>query len=142
MIIKEQEPIYFVNDCGCILRELDLERAIGWYSAKPVSRIKHIFMYGRYPAVSIYDTKIHIHRLLAMHYCKRDLESHDYVHHINGNPLDARPENLEVQSDSVHQRQANKGRKQSPEHIAKRINATTKTRYGHSIHENPELLDN
>ena len=140
MIIKEQKPIYFANDCGCIFSELDLERAIEWYSIKPVSRVKHIFMYGRYPAVSIYDTKIHVHRLLAMYYYKRDMESHDYVHHINGNRLDARAENLEVQPSSVHQHQANKGRKQSPEHIAKRIDATTKTRYGHSIYENPELL--
>ncbi len=33
------------------------------------------------------------------------------------------------------------GKKQTPEHINKRIDATTQTRYGHSIYEHSYLLD-
>jgi len=140
MIIKGYKPIQFLNQCKCLYDAEDLEDAIKWYSGKPVARIKRIFIYGRYPAVSIYDEKIHIHRLLAMYYEQRDLDSAEYIHHIDGDPLNARRENLVIQAASEHQHNANKGRRQSPEHIAKRIDATTKTRYGHSIYENPELV--
>jgi hypothetical protein len=142
MIIKptNYREIEFVNQCKCLYSAKDLERAINWYSDKPVARLKRVFMHGRYPAISIYDEKIHVHRLLAMYYEERDLDSAEYVHHIDGDVLNARRDNLVIQSASEHQRNANLGHKQSPQHIAKRIDATTRTRYGHPIYENPELL--
>ena len=62
----------------------------------------------------------------------------EYVHHINGNKLDFRLENLELIQPSKHQSLTNKGRKQTKEHIMKRINAVSMTRYGHMVYENPE----
>ena len=141
MIVNEYKEIQFLNECRAVFNAKDLERAINWYSDKPVARLKRIFTYGEYPAVSIYDEKIHIHRLLAMYYEQRDLDSAEYVHHLDGDKLNALRDNIVIQSASDHQRQANKGRKQTPNHIAKRIDATTLTRYGHSIYENPELLE-
>jgi len=87
MIVKEHKLIEFINDCKCQFAYQDLLDAIRWYSPKPVTRLKHIFMHGRYPAVSIYDKKIHVHRLLAMYYEQRDLERGEYVHHKDNNSL-------------------------------------------------------
>jgi len=140
MIIKSQKPIEFINQCGCIYKTEDLLDAIKWYSKRPVARIKTIYLYGEYPAISIYEQKIHLHRLLVMWILKRELDTSEYVHHEDGNKLNALTTNLVIQSSEEHQRLTNKGRRQSPSHIAKRINATSLTRYGHTIYENPELL--
>ncbi len=140
MIVNKQKPIEFINECGCIFVSQDLANAIKWYSPNPVTRIKTIYLYGDYPAISIYEQKIHVHRLLMMFWLKRELDCSEYVHHGDGNKLNDLRGNLTIQISSEHQRIANEGRKQTPEHIAKRINATTKTRYGHSIYEHPELL--
>jgi hypothetical protein len=141
VIVNFQKKIDFNSPIDCLFDSDDLRRAIIWYSNKPVCRLKHIYLYGRYYAVSIYEHKIHIHRLLMMYWLKRDLASNEYVHHKNGNRFDNRKENLEIVFSSVHQSMTNKGRKQTQEHINRRADATTKTRYGHSIYENPELLE-
>ena len=141
MIVKEQKPIQFINKCDCIVNERLLEKAIIWYSDKPVTRLKSIYMYGRYPSVTIYKKKLHIHRLLMMYKLQRQLKSNEYIHHINGNVLNCMTHNLILIDSSEHQRMHNVGRKQTDEHIRKRINATTKTRYGHSIYENKELIE-
>lgn len=64
MIIKEQKKIEFINDCNCIVDYDELRKAIIWYQNKPTARIKHIYIHQKYPAVSIHNKKIHIHRLL------------------------------------------------------------------------------
>ena len=141
MIIHKQKPIEFNSPAEVLFDREELKKAILWYSKdKPVARLKHIFLHGRYYAVSIYDQKIHIHRLLMMYWLQRDLQRNEYVHHKNGNKFNNHRDNLELMLGSDHQRLTNKGRKQSKEHIMKRANATTMTRYGHPIYENPELL--
>lgn len=139
MIIKKQKPIEFINQCACQVDYCELERAIRWFSTKPTARLKTIYLYGKYPAVSIYEQKIHIHRLLMMYWVKRDLDRKEYVHHKDGNRLNALQMNLEIILAGEHQRNTNIGRQQTPEHIAKRIDIATQTRYGHSIYENAEL---
>ncbi len=141
MKINKQKPIEFTNNCGCSIDISALTKAVLWFAnGRPVARFKTIFLYGCYPAVSIYEQKIHVHRLLLMWLYGRELDRYEYAHHLDGDKLNARISNLRVMSASEHQRKVNKGRKQTPEHIAKRINATTKTRYGHSLYENPDLL--
>ena len=148
MIIKIQKKIEFLNDCNCLVNYKLLEKAIKWYSNKPVARIKHIYLYGKYPAVSIYEQKIHIHRLLIMYFTKRDLESNIYVHHIDGNPLNNLEINLEIMEASKHQSLSNKGKQLSGSHKNKIGEANKKrvgTKYKERVHipisELKELLN-
>ncbi len=140
MIVNEQKSIIFINDCDCLVDDRELARAILWFSSKPVTRFRKIYLHGKYPAVSIYEQKVHIHRLLVMYRVGHDLDPTLYVHHKDGNKLNALMGNLEILPESVHQSMHNKGRKQSSEHVAKRIAAMAKTRYGKDIYDNPDLL--
>jgi len=141
MIINSTSATQFINEVMADFITSDLRDAIHWYAQRGVAPTKRVFMYGRYPAVSIYDKKIHIHRLLMMYYEERDLERSEYVHHIDGNPLNALPDNLEIQSAPKHQSQANKGIPHTNEHRRNAANAMCLARYGHSIYENKELLN-
>lgn len=129
MIINRQKPIEFNSLAECLFDAKELRKAILWYSRKPVARLKHIFLYGKYYAVSIYDQKIHIHRLLMMYWLQRDLERDEYVHHKNGNRFNNLKENLELMSASLHQSITNKGRKHTKEHNHK-IGLANKKRKG------------
>lgn len=129
MILKKQREIIFKNDCGAIFDESLLRKAICWYTSKPVCEIKHIYMFSKYPAVSIYDKKIHIHRLLKMYDIGEDLDSNQYVHHKDGNKLNATLSNLEILESTQHQSLHNKGKVLSEEH-RKKIALANKKRKG------------
>lgn len=58
MSVKEQKQIKFINDCNAIVDYIELEKAILWCAKNPVTSIKHIYMHGKYPAVSISREKI------------------------------------------------------------------------------------
>lgn len=112
MIVKEQKQIKLINTCGAIYDDDFLISAILNYAEKPVVRLKKVFMYGRYPAVSIYKEKIHIHRLIAiMIYGERAYDKNRCIHHINGNRMDARHLNIGLMEVSKHQRMHNVGKK-------------------------------
>lgn len=128
MIVKFQKSIEIVNKCGAIFDENELKDAIVWYSEKPVTRIKRVYMYGEYPAVSIYDQKIHIHRLLMMYWENRQLDTEEYVHHKNENKLCAVKGNLELLPCAKHQSHHNKGKTLSAEHRAKISDANRRRR--------------
>ena len=82
-----------------------------WYQDKPTSRLKHIYMFGNYPAVTIFKEKIHIHRLLMMYWNGiRKLDKNTYVHHIDENKLNASKDNLMFINASLHQSKHNKGK--------------------------------
>ena len=87
-MIKTQKKIEFINSCNCIVDYEMLKKAMLWYSSKPLYSQRAIFMHGNYPAVSIYDEKIHIHRLLMMYKLQSDIDTNYYVHHIDGNHND------------------------------------------------------
>ncbi len=116
-MVKMQEPITFQNDCGAIVDYEELRNALCWYSEKPQLSIKHIFVHGKYPAVSAHGEKIHIHRLLMMYWLNSKIPREYSVHHMNGNRMDARKENLVVILNSAHNRAHNSGRK--PPEIAR-----------------------
>lgn len=110
MIVKSQKRIEFINDCNCIVDYNELEKAIIWYQQKPTSRLRHIYLHGNYPAISINTEKIHVHRLLMEYWLKTNIPRNYYVHHINENKLDARKENLALIFITTHQSKHNKGK--------------------------------
>ena len=105
MIVKKQKKIEFINDCGCVVDYGELEKAILFRCDKPTARLKHIYLHGNYPAVSIHKEKIHVHRLLMMYWI--------------GNKLNSIQENLSIVLNSAHLSGHNKGRQLSDEHRVK-----------------------
>lgn len=109
-MVKEQKQIYFINDCGAKVDYNELANAVLWYAKSPLMDQKHIFMYGKYPAVSVHKEKIHIHRLLMMYWLDSNLPKCYFVHHIDGNKLNALKGNLSLVFCSTHQSYHNKGK--------------------------------
>lgn len=139
MIVHKQKPIKLVNTCNAIYDDKLVIKGMLDFISEPISRLHKVYMWGKYPAVSVREYKLHIHRVIWFA-VNGGIPFDKYVHHKNGNKLDARIENLALIGISEHQSITNKGRKQTQEHINKRIDATTKTRYGHSIYEDKKLL--
>lgn len=129
MIVEEQKEIEFINKCEVTVDLYILRKAILWYQDKPTARLKTIYMHGNYPAVSIHKEKIHIHRLLAMYSANRKLNHSEYVHHNDGNRLNAMLSNLKLMAAEQHQSFHNKGKVQSEIH-RRRIGEANKNRKG------------
>ena len=110
MTVRRQNKIHFTNVCGCVCDEMELERAILWYQKSPTASKKKIYMHGFYPAVSIHDEKIHVHRLLMLYWNGGKIQSKKVVHHINGNKLDASKNNLCLIDSDKHARKHNLGK--------------------------------
>lgn len=143
MIIKKQMEIKFQNTCHCLFNEELLKKAVLWYCNKPLYRNKTIFIHSKYPAINLYNNKIHIHRLLMMFSIKSDLDENLCVHHIDGNKLNANIENLQLIDIKKHQSYHNKNKKLSKEH-RKKISEANKKRKGLKIKKRvymPELKD-
>ena len=143
MKILKQKPIVLLNDCNAVYDNDLLIEAMLWFASDPMEKTKKVFMYGRYPAVAIGKHKLHIHRLIVA-YENDGLGPQFYVHHKDGNRLNAERKNLEIMRADEHQSITNKGRKQSPEWIKKRIAKTADAKrgkkYPKKVYENPELL--
>lgn len=125
-MIKRQRKITFINSCDCMVDFDLLEKAMLWYSDKPLYSQKIIYMYSKYPTISIYDKKIHIHRLLKMYELQSDINENLYVHHIDGNKLNAQLNNLELIDSKKHQSLHNKDKKLTIEHRNKIAEANKK----------------
>ena len=65
----------------------------------------------KYKGIKIKGKKYDLHRFLMEQHLGRKLYTNEVVHHINGNKLDNRIENLEVISRSEHSRNHMRGRK-------------------------------
>ena len=129
LIVNKQKEIEFINDCEAIFDKKELQSAILWYQAKPTSRLKHVYLHGSYPAVSIHKEKIHIHRLLMSYWLGIKIPKDFTVHHLDHNKLNALKDNLSVMFSSKHQSYHNKG-KCIPEHVRKATIESNKKRKG------------
>lgn len=116
MRAKTQKPIFFKNTCNCIVDYIELEKAILWMQEFNTHSKKKIYLFGKYPGVTIGNKKIHVHRLLLMYWEGRILDRKEYSHHIDGNKLNSSRDNLEIMDCSVHQSIHNKGKAISEEH--------------------------
>jgi len=110
MIINKQKEIEFINDCNAIVDYNILAQAIYWYSSRPTVKIKHIYLHGKYPAVSIYKEKIHIHRIIGSYINKRKLDKNEYIHHKDENKFNCSIDNIFLMQASEHQSFHNKGK--------------------------------
>ena len=111
MTLKVQKNITLVNKCGAIYDDKLLIDAMLWYSDKPLLSVKSVSLHGRYPCISIGKKKIHIHRLIGMYKIRqKDLESSVHFHHINGDRLDNRVNNIEMIDACSHLSRHNKGK--------------------------------
>ncbi len=120
-MLKIQMPIRFINDCNALVDCNELSAAAIWYAESPILSVKHIYMHGKYPAISIGKKKIHIHRLLMMYWLHAEIPIQYFVHHVDGNRLNATKENLSLVYSSTHQSLHNKGKIISDEQKAKII---------------------
>ncbi|MEI2271852.1 HNH endonuclease [Sphingobacterium sp. ML3W] len=147
---KIQKPITFKNNCGCIVNTKVLEKAMIWYCKfKTLKSAKTIFMHGKYPAVSCYNDKIHVHRLIMCYVSGYILPSNLYVHHKDGNKLNSSIDNLEIINASYHQSIHNNGKVLSDNHkkliseaIKKRRGISTKERTDVSVKNVNEMFQN
>lgn len=126
MIVREQRPIKFINDCGALVDYAELSNAILWYQDEPTASTKHIYLHGKYPAVSIRSEKVHIHRLLMMYWLGTKIPHGYSVHHLNENKFDARKENLSVLPTVYHNGMHNSGK------IPSKAARNALRRYNHS----------
>ena len=142
-MIKTQKKLEFVNKCNCKVDYDLLEQAMLWYSNKPIYSKKAIFIHSKYPTVSIYEKKIHIHRLLMMYHLKSDFKNDLYVHHKDGNKLNAQLDNLELIEKERHQSYHNKEKVLTESHKQKIAKANEK-RKGIKIKKRVDMpnLDN
>lgn len=95
----------FKNTCGCIFDTEELQNAIKFAcmckKTKPKDEYK-IFLYGKYPAISIRHEKIRVHRIIGEYMIGMQLSGELHVHHIDGNKLNALSNNLQVISKAFH----------------------------------------
>lgn len=128
MKVNNQRPVCFENCCNAIYDEEELVKAAIWYAEKPICRHKKVSMHGKYPSVSIYEAKIHIHRLLMMYWLGGEIPCGFQVHHIDGNKLNASKENLALVPAGTHQSYHNSGKTLSAEHRQKISNRNRERR--------------
>lgn len=121
-----QQRLEFINKCNCIVDYELLEKAMIWLSTSTLKKKRVIYLHAKYPCVSIYDRKIHIHRLLKSYQLKRSLKREEYVHHKDENKLNAMLSNLEIQPMSDHQSLHNSGKVLSSAHRFKISEANRK----------------
>lgn len=128
-----QNNIVLINDCNSIFDADILTNAILRVAEKyslerNMCKTKHIFMSGYYPAISVFDKKFHIHRLIYQ-YVHGSLDKSTIVHHIDGNKKNAEIGNLAAMCGCVHAKYHNLGKTLSVVH-RKRIAIANMKRKG------------
>ena len=93
---REQTALYCSRSC---LAKIHLRQFLPVYGFQKTGNPPHRYKYRNENKKKIYE-----HREIIESFLGRKLESWEHVHHINGDSLDNRPENLQVVSNSEHQR--------------------------------------
>lgn len=132
MTIKVQKSISWINDCGCVIDLELLSKAVLWYANAPVQKVKHIYLYGEYAAVSIGREKVHVHRLLMEFSIGHKLDSKLSVHHLDENKLNDEISNLAIMVNKYHNQHHMENFKPSEKQIAATIEANHRRKGTHN----------
>ena len=89
------------------LAKIHLKPYVEKFGFKPLNKPHH-----KYKTIRVNGKNIREHRYIMEQYLGRKLEKWEHVHHINDDSSDNRIENLEVLSNSDHQRKEFKFRKE------------------------------
>jgi len=116
---NKQVKIDFINDCGCVVDFDVLEKAMIWFSSGNLKSPRKIYMHAKYPCVSIFDKKIHVHRLIGLYLWEDSIVDGMIVHHKDHDKLNSTISNLDVISNAIHGSHHNKGKSISEEHKRK-----------------------
>lgn len=81
------------------------EKAVGWRSGESLTdKGYRLILCGKEHPMANNNGYVAEHRLVMAEVLGRHLARHEHVHHVNGDRLDNRPENLEVVSRGQHTR--------------------------------------
>lgn len=87
------------------------EKAVGWKSGVSMTGTGYrLILVGKGEPMANNNGYVPEHRLVMAQKLGRALERSEHVHHINGDRLDNRPENLELLSRGEHTRKHQTGR--------------------------------
>ncbi len=146
MIIKEQKPIIFDNQCGCLFDSNLLSEALIWYFyPRPIYHKKRITLWRGYPAVTARNVTLHVHRLLGLYSLLKKIVSGRtskslVIHHKDNNVLNCQIYNLEVKLYGEHISKHLKGKGFTTEHRAG-IGEANRRRKGMKMKKKYEMSD-
>lgn len=98
---RDKTAIYCSRRCSALDKPLQSEKA---RNNSPIMARKGKTEKKQYKEITINGKRVRVHRFLMEVALGRKLESWEHVHHIDGNHLNNSIENLEVLSNSEHQK--------------------------------------
>lgn len=104
-----------------------------------MKKVKDENMKARYRKIRVNGKQMSLHRHVMEQKLGRKLLSDEVVHHINGNKLDNRPENLTVMSASEHSKLENIGKKLTQEHKEKLSKSLLGNKRRKGLRHTPEV---
>lgn len=141
MAPNKQEGLIFENSCNCKFDPKILELAMLWWADGQILRKnRKVYMHGHYPAVSIFNEKLHIHRLIFSYNHRKKLIKSVHVHHKDHDKLNSLIDNLAESKDSAHASHHNKGKVLTQSHKDK-IALANKRRKGIKLKKRVQMPD-
>jgi len=126
----KQRELTLLKSCDCKYDSKLLSKAILWKAKNPMISIKRVYLYGKYPAVTIDGKKTHIHRLIYEYKNQQEDMNDKFVHHKDGDKFNSYYKNLESMNVKKHQHMHNVGKiiSEDQKQAIRNFNINTKTR--------------